>query len=597
MFCYKCGTQLADGTLFCANCGAPQQAAQQTTGQPVQQTEQPYVYPEPIKQSTEPAYSSPEPITQATDQNYPAQEQPYSLPDLSYPPPEQAYPAPGSIYAAQPGAPAQQAQTSEQYNAVDNAPTRKKGLSWWKIAVPIVVVVIAAVAVYYFVFLRSTSNVFNNALANTSEELAQRFGSTPLKVFGLLSETLKDGTVTVSFDYEDSWYGDETSGSVSISSVLEAREFAFAGDIKIYDGYWESEQNIPFEVFVNKERMAFGSKLIGDEYYGFRYSTFRDDIKYFGAIASLNNDLTDQLADIVEMLEELLNKKDTDKGSVSSDAYTAIITNFVKSCELTSERVEVDSGGATVRATKVNIEITKDAILKLLNELYDQLDKDEDMREYFDMLYTNYSMFLLGADYNSMLRELSNLIDEFDDYYSGTIMLAFYIGNGDRLLRYEVDLNARFDSERIRGSFSLDFGASVTDRWVLRVDANGETVRVNWDYKERSNSIENTITFTVQDSETITLMSVYSPTKGDFTLSYESESRYGGSDYGEISGVLTEDSRGFRLSLDNLMDPDNDEVLTIEIKGETGANIRQVEYISLDKWELALIDKLEDAFS
>ena len=43
MFCKQCGTQLSEGTAFCANCGCPVHPAQQT--QPVQPpVRQPY-YP------------------------------------------------------------------------------------------------------------------------------------------------------------------------------------------------------------------------------------------------------------------------------------------------------------------------------------------------------------------------------------------------------------------------------------------------------------------------------------------------------------------------------------------------------------------------
>ena len=461
---------------------------------------------------------------------------------------------------------------------------------------PIVVVAIAAAAVYYFVFLRNTSNILNNAMTNMREEVTQRINGTPLKVFGLLGETLKDGTVTVNVDYKDEWSGDETRVGVTISSISEAREFALAGDIKSYDSYRDTEQNIDFEAFINKERMAFGSKLIDNNYYGFTYSTFRDDIEEFGMSVGLSRDLMDTLSEYVEMFDEMINKEKSD--GVSLDAYSAILVDFVKACDQTSERVEIDSGGATVRATQIDILITKDAILKLFNDLYDELDRDEELRDYFDTFVDSYSIYMLGADYNSLLREFSKFIDQFDDYYadSSTITLSFYIGSGDRLLRYELNTNMRIDGERIRMSMSFDFGASATDRWVLRAEAEGETMRINWDYKERSNSIENTITYSMQ-SETITLVSLYSPTRGDFTLSYEVDYSSGWySDEGEITGVFTEDSNGFRLSFDNLMDPDYDETLTIEIIGEAGANIKQIDYINIDEWGKNFITDVEEAF-
>lgn len=46
MFCNKCGTQLAEGAVFCGNCGTPvQQPAQQTPPQPAQQPQTTYTPP------------------------------------------------------------------------------------------------------------------------------------------------------------------------------------------------------------------------------------------------------------------------------------------------------------------------------------------------------------------------------------------------------------------------------------------------------------------------------------------------------------------------------------------------------------------------
>ena len=560
MFCYKCGTQLPDGTVFCANCGAPQQAAQQ----PIQQPEQ-----QPVQQPG-PAYAQPV--------------QP------SYPP-EQAYHPPTDLYTNQPGAPAQTPyMNAQEGDAANDVKTKSKGMQWWKIAVPIAAVIIAAAAVYYFFFLRNPVNIVNKALSNMSGEVKQRIDNTPLKAFGLLMDTFKDGTVTVNFNYEDTWFGDETSGSVSISSVAEAREFAITGDFKQYDGYWDEEHKIDFEAFINKDRAAFGSRLVDNNYYGFKYSTFRDDIRDFGDIVGLDDETMDMLSDYIEMFADMLDQKASKNDSESK--YIGIMTDFYKKCEQTTEKVEIDSGGNSVKATKADIVITKEAILTLLNGFYDQLDKDEDVREMFDALYSSY--YMVGMNYNSMMRELSSLIDDFDEYYSdsSTITLSFFIGNGDRLLRFELNTNIRFDGERIRIGASVDFGASATDRWVFRVDAGGNSARINWDYKERSNNIENSITITI-DSESVTLMSVYSPSRGDFTLSVEYD--YGRTE--EISGTLRENSDGFTLSFDNFLDPDNDESFTLEIEGVKGANIKQIDYINIDKWDEDLIEKLADAFS
>ena len=61
--------------------------------------------------------------------------------------------------------------------------------------------------------------------------------------------------------------------------------------------------------------------------------------------------------------------------------------------------------------------------------------------------------------------------------------------------------------------------------------------------------------------------------------------------------MFLENSRGFTLSFDDLMaESYYDAYLWLEIKGETGANIRQISYINIDRWDQTLLDKLGDLF-
>lgn len=62
MFCNKCGTQLANGAMFCPNCGSKQNAQPQ---QPPVQPQQPYVQPQqqyapPQQQYAQPQFAQPQ---------------------------------------------------------------------------------------------------------------------------------------------------------------------------------------------------------------------------------------------------------------------------------------------------------------------------------------------------------------------------------------------------------------------------------------------------------------------------------------------------------------------------------------------------------
>ena len=564
MFCYKCGTQLPDDAIFCAGCGAAQQGSHQVGVSP--------------------------------GRGYGASGADYQPTEQTYAPPGHVYTAPGDYYARQPEAPVQPSDTYAQSSAGGGAATGKKGKLWLKIAIPVFVIALAAAGIYYFVFLRNPANTVVRALANTGAEITQRIDGTPLKAFGLLSDILKDGTLTVDFDRGNERYGTQTTGSIKLSSISEEREFALAGKIKLYNDYNDEYRDVEFEAFINKERLAIGSRLFNDNFYGVRYSTFNDDIEVFGDAVGLDSDTMDQMTDVVNILDEMMNYSASD--SSLNERFSDLLIKFYEGCEQTSDRVDIDIGGKSIRVTQQIITISKDAILGLLEGYYDLFEDNDDSRAIMD-LYTS----IIGADqyysdgmsYNNALREFRSFIRDFEKYYSdaSTITITLYIGSNDRLILAEIDASMRIDNERYRFSISFDFGESAEDRWVFKANADGGMIKVVWDYKERSSSLENTIVITT-DEDTITLISDWAPGRGDFTLSFEDEDTYGWQNTGEITGVFREENNGFSLSFDNLMDTYYGDIFTIDITAEKGAGIKQIDYINIDRWDKALIEEFGD---
>jgi len=591
MFCHKCGNQMPDGNKFCMSCGAPQLAQPGNT--PPQQA---YAPPEQAYTPPQQACIPPEQPYTLPQESYASPEQPYVLPQQAYTTPEQAYTPPQHAYA-----PPEQTYTPQQTYYPPGYTDRqgvqpgkpsagKKGGLWWKIAIPVTAVVIAAAAVVYFFVLRGPANTITRALSNVRAEITQRMDGSPLKAINMMSKATKDGTISVSFNYKDSWYDRETSGTVSLSSRYEDRDFALTGDFLINDFKFD------FEAFLNRERLAFGSSRIDGNYYGVTFSTFSEDIRVLGDTAGLDEKTMDQMTEFVKIIEKALQPASSNKKD--SSAYVTLLTDFYKKCEQTSERVEINPGGNNVKVTRIDTIITKEAILRLLDDLYDLIDRDENINEIFDTLDSYESMGMpVNISRRDVMRQISSLIRDFDKYFSdsGTITLSLFIGGGDRLARMEINTNFKYDGERVKMSASFDFGASAKDRWVFRVDFNGTTEKIEWSYKEKSNSVENTIVITNGD-DLITLGSEWSPTRGDFTLFYEYEYGWSGqTQTGEITGVFKEDTKGFILTFDDLSSYDSDS-LKIEIKAEYGAKIKQIEYINIDKWKESFLDKLENVY-
>jgi len=631
MFCSQCGSPVGEGKKFCAKCGAPQ-IVSETQARP-EQSYAPAAQPDyrpatsqtppvpmstqpPVAQSpTMPTYAAPAYADQPAQSAYtppgytnqPAEPAHGTLPVYTSQSSQPAYSPPGnadqpieptytpagySSYPAQPAYPESPGYQAPDSGPAQTEPPKKKGVSKLvKIGVPIVAVLAVAVVAYFLLFVMSSPMATaKKALTGLGTETVERFNSTPLKVFGMLSDTMKDGVLTIDVKFEDTWYDEEVDVNVKLSTNAEEKESSLEADISVYGNSFD------IAAYVNKERVAVGSKAFDANYYGIRYSTFRKDIRSFGGLVGLDDQTMDTLADLVELIDDLMNKEKTE--NAGSEAYTNLITEFVQNLEPTSGNADIYSGGENVRCKKIEFVVTDKQIVKLLNDLYKLVENDESIRSGLEDVYDNpfFSNVGIRVSYDDVLKEMRSAFDEFEDNFEGGIICSLYIGSKDRLLRLEVaiDQNKEDDESHITGSF--DFGASAQDRWVFEVSITDKWedeshAKLVWDYRERGSGIENALTFsTDDDDDSITLKSVWSQENGRFTLSFTDE--YG--DTSELTGVLKTEDKGFRLTLDNPYPDYSDEILTIVISASPGANIKQIDYINIDKWGRDLLDKLEE---
>ena len=195
---------------------------------------------------------------------------------------------------------------------------------------PAAIVVIAAVVVCYFAFFaKSTDSVINNAIANVGGEVAKRVEGTPLKALGMLAGSGRGNsttTVNVNFGYRNTWSDNRVDGSVGFTYSLDDLDFALDGDISVYDAYRGAEQRVAFEAFLNKERFAVGSKLLDNNYYGIRFSTFSDDIRAFASKVGMDQFTINSMIEMVGMIENSLNFSSSGSGSFDSEKYSKLLS-------------------------------------------------------------------------------------------------------------------------------------------------------------------------------------------------------------------------------------------------------------------------------
>ena len=582
MFCCKCGTQLEDGSKFCFTCGAEQQAAETTLCQSDEALQQGYM------QTTE-ACPQPYQVNNAQESAYPSQEPPCAAPETAYISPE---PETSVNYGFTPvsAVPAGQGYYSPEYGypppPESVPPVKNKGKLWWKIAIPAAAVIVIALAVgAYLMFFSGAGKMraVSKAFIKLREEVTARVDGSPLKAVGILSDSVKDGQITLNLDFWDRW-GSQIKGSASVNSRTEGREFAIAAGLSV------NGEDLDAEAYINKERIAIGSKLLDNNYYGIKYSTFRDDVRPFGDLIGLDDETMDIISDTVEMIGDAMN---AETGGYEESAYIDIFYEFAKSAEVTSNRVDIDSGGTGVKCRQIDFMFSEEAIKKLVADLYDEIESDDRIRDQFESQAFNLMVSSgAGPSYDEAMKMLGDAVRDFDRYFTGDITQSFFIGRGNRLLRVETRSDIRYDDERMGIRISIDFGASAKDNWTLNanvsIGSDRNTTKVVWEYEERTNVVENTLTITVDGDDGLSATLLWSPKNGDFRLTMND----GWSEM-EITGGFTSDDKSFHLELDNLYSSD-DEYLAIEIDVASGAKIKDIEYINVDRWGETLIDKVED---
>ena len=343
---------------------------------------------------------------------------------------------------------------------------------------------------------------------------------------------------------------------------------------------------------MNRERIALRLQLLGDDFYGFRYDTFRDDIRVFGDLIRLDDLYMDMLADIVDQINEMMNAEAIEENTY--EVYADVITNFARNLEVKSRRTTIETGEDRIRCTEIEFKITKDALVELLEDLYNVLENDETIQAQFEM--SDNPLFDgitggYGGGYQQIKREFRSFIREFERSYSGDIKLFFLINGNDRLLRTVVNADMEYAGENTELIATFDFGKSIEDDWVfsffIKSDDDTDMLAIKWSFEENSGTQVNTIEITTADMDFIILVSEWDENRGDFTLAY-----IDGRERNEITGIFTTDNKNFRIKLDDFYPENSDDSLIIEILAQTGAEIGEIEYINLDKWGSALIESL-----
>jgi hypothetical protein len=453
-----------------------------------------------------------------------------------------------------------------------------------------VALIATALLLYFLVFLSSPTTTTARALSNIGNDIETRLDGTPLELFGLLIDSIQDGSVSVEFDYSDRW--SESRGSVTLHSDTRRGEYALEAGIHA-DGI-----RVDMDLYVNRDVAAVRLRQVDNNYYGIVFDTFGDDFRSFARLLDLDRSETDEVVRAVDMLADLLRGGDN-ADSLTSE-YGKLLSNFIQRLEVTSERVDITSGDNNVRAEKIKYVITDGDIAELVEEFFDLLENDENFRA---MLESNadFNFGFFYSSYSDLIREMRREVRSITRSLSGEITASFFIGSRNRLLRIEIDTDLAYDGEADSFDMFIDFGASANDLWVLEVNTgtgrDRSTVKIEWDMNETSRGGETIFRVIVDDrwsDNELSELTLSWTDGGNFTLSAEDS----WSSETILSGIYTRNNDGFKLVIDDpYRDSYWDESLSLSISASSrSGRIEEVDFINIANWGESLLESFEDLF-
>jgi len=445
--------------------------------------------------------------------------------------------------------------------------------------VGVVAVVAVCLAAALFYLRVSPLLTVQRALGNFGGEVTTRLQTSPLHALELLGRNYANGTTNVHFRYADDW-DMSVNGLLSIMTDSELNELFVGFDMSVAD--WGEQYDIDFEFLMNQYSAMVRSHMLNDNFYGITYATFRDDFAVFADVIGIPDDIVDVVADFIENLNESLNANDEE---VLEDfqRYIDAVVAFVRSSDFTTTRVD--------GLTRAEFVYTADDIVEILQELLDLYENHADMRDAFDMFEDDF--------FDEFIEIMQEGLNEFAANLRGEITLVLYVGRGNRMNRIEVDIDMRYERERIQASFALDLGSDALDPWRFDVSVTdrGQVFEgyVVWEIRQYGDRYVNTILFHEPGMDSFTLMSDWNTSTGAFTLSYDDDFSHIGNN--SINGVFSLDSSGgFTFAFDEFALDRGRSSLLIEIESLSFTNINfPASYINIRDWGERLIDDLERA--
>ncbi|MCL2854499.1 MAG: hypothetical protein FWE21_02645 [Defluviitaleaceae bacterium] len=461
-----------------------------------------------------------------------------------------------------------------------------------------------------FSHLFGTALTINSSFENFGDEFMQRLETTPLISAVRAAEALQDGVITADVGVRQAgFFGINADVSARLYSNAENAQSAMFLDAGFFG------MNFDLRAFADENSLAIGSDaFLGEGNFGVFFDSFREDAQNFAGLMDWTQGDLDDIAGLLDTLAgqmAMLNSVGAEEEH-NFQPYIMLINDFIN--EIEQERLSTNING--VDAERITLEITNDDLISLLTRLYNVIAADEQLRFILDTADARTAQQMAEWDqwwyewsgepivrqssFEVLLEEVQWVIDDIvEAEYDILITMHFYIGNGNRLVRWHLNAAGAYDIF----SMTLDTGAHALDTWTLetssvttwRGETREETILIEWALENTGITYENTITITTDgwwnDTPHMgTLSSVWTPETGAFTLGFADER-----DSGSFSGLFFLEDDSMNLQFEDIVI--DDITITIQIGAEAGATVPQANFINISQWDQDLIDQVERQIS
>ena len=280
------------------------------------------------------------------------------------------------------------------------------------------------------------------SLVNLGGDMAQRLEGSPLGVFPMLIDAMEDGVVSVGFEYTDRWT--DVSFDFEFHSDEANREYMMLMYFDV-DGF-----AFDVELHMDRHRIAASSSLLGDEFFGLTYATFREDFMPFAQMLPLSDEDIDEIVSIIDFINYTMNMPEP-PGLEIFEPYTALLRQFILDGTMSSESTTLEFGGQDINVTRAVFRFSDDDMVSLLRDLLTTMSEDRN----FDPLGMIDQWM-----WDDIFSEFDFLVSEIDDF-DGYVYVIMYIGPHNRLMLLEVDFHLEGQGSTNHLHVGADFGTSV----------------------------------------------------------------------------------------------------------------------------------------